>query len=34
MLTSEPGASEAGYQALALVEALIDLLVEKGVVTT
>jgi hypothetical protein len=32
MLVSEPGVPESGYQALAIVEAVIDLLSEKGIV--
>jgi len=30
MLITEPGTPEAGYQALAIVESLIDVLIEKG----
>jgi hypothetical protein len=30
MLITEPGAPEAGYQALAIVESLINVLIEKG----
>jgi hypothetical protein len=33
MLTTDPGVQGAGYQALALVEGLIDILLESGALT-
>jgi hypothetical protein len=33
MLESQPGADEAGYQALAIVEALIDVLVDRDILS-